>query len=295
MTALKIFFGALTLATITPGHIRCYQEQRQSNAGDQWRKAAGPSYINHEINTLKQMMDIAGEWDRVKRFYNPLMLPKKRPQRVMTQEEEDKLFEAASKDDGCYLAYLVASISNNTTATGAELRSLRRKHVCLDGTEPMIEIPHEMVKNEYRARRIPLNEIARKQFVRVMERAQYLGSVLPEDYVFPLRVKTGLYDPTKPASPSWLQKQWGKLRRVSGLPWVRPHDLRHQAITRMLEFGINEDAVRSVAGHVSQDILRRYSHQRYAAKRVAVDVLSAPRTRVVRVDSRPDRLLKNIR
>jgi len=279
ITALDVFFAKLTLDTIMPGHIRCYQEQRLANAGDQWKRAAGASYINHEVNTLKQIMDIARQWDRVARFYNPLMLPKKRPQRVMTEDEEQQLFEAAARTPECYLAYLVASISNNTTATGAELRSLRFRHVHLDGPEPYIEIPHEMVKNEYRARVIPLNEVAAKQMRRAVDRARYIGCNQPEDHVFPLRKKTGLYDPAKPASPSWLRKQWNELRRVSGLPWVRPHDLRHQAVTRMLELGLPEDAVRSVAGHVSQDILRRYSHQRYAAKRVAVDALCAPKAK----------------
>ena len=280
MEALKVFFGSLTLATILPGHLRCYQDQRLTNEGNQWKREAGPSYVNHEINTLTQMLDISGEWERLRRYYNPLTLPKKRPQRVMTEDEEDQLFQAASRDNGAYLAYLVASISNNTTATGCELRSLQLRHIQVDGPEPVIEIPHEMVKNEYRARRIPLNDTALRQFRRALERARWLGSTLPTDYLFPFRVKRGMYDPTKPASASWIRAQWKKLRESSGLPWIRPHDLRHQAVTRMLEAGVNEDAVRSVAGHVSQDILRRYSHQRYKAKRDAVSVLD-PRKRIL--------------
>jgi integrase len=304
VSALKVFFGKLTLAEVQSGHVRSYQQQRLVNEDNQWACRSGASYINHECNTLKQMMVIAGEWKRIERYYQPLMLPKDIVQRVMTDAESAKMFEAASKDDGCYLAYLVASISNNTTATGAELRSLQLRHVTLDGPEPMIEIPHEMVKNAFRARRIPLNAEAFKMFRRVMERAQFLGCSQPTDYVFPLRVKTGLYDPTRPASASWLRKQWERLRVVSELPWVRPHDMRHQAITRMLEHNISEDAVRSVAGHVSQDILRRYSHQRYAAKRIAVDILGTPtpmhlvagerRTMVYR-DSSRDRMMRNIR
>jgi len=307
ITALNVFFKHLTLETIMPGHIRTYQEHRRTNEGGLWKRKAGPSYINHEVNTLSQILHIASQWDRMKRFYNPLPLPKKRPQRVMTEEEEQQLFESASKNPDCYLAYLVASISKNTTASGAELRSLRLKHVQLEGEQPCIEIPHEMVKNEYRARRIPLNEIALKQVRRAIERAKYIGCSEPEDHIFPLRVKVGLYDPAKPASPSWIRKQWQVLRKVSGLPWVRPHDMRHQAITEMLEWGVNEDAVRSVAGHVSQDILRRYSHQRYAAKRDAVNVLAGrgskkrpgqrvaqPRPRITRdLDTSRERMIQN--
>lgn len=299
VSALKVFFARLPLAEIQSGHIRSYQQQRLVNEGAQWACRSGASYINHECNTLKQMMVVAGEWKRIERYYQPLMLPKNIVQRVMTEKESAAMLEAAAKDDRCYLAYLVAVISQNTTATGAELRSLQLRHVTMDGPEPMIEIPHEMVKNAFRARRIPLNAEAFKMFRRVLERAQFLGSSQPTDYIFPLRVKTGLYDPTRPASASWLRKQWEALREVSDLPWVRPHDMRHQAITRMLEHNISEDAVRSVAGHVSQDILRRYSHQRYAAKRIAVDILGTPtpqprRTLVYR-DSSRDRMMRNIR
>ncbi len=305
ITSLIGFFQHLTLETIAPGHLKAYQEQRLTNANQQWNRKAGPSYINHEINTLSQILRIAGHWNRLEPFYNPLPLPTKRPQRVMTEEEEHCLFESASRNPDCYLAYIVASISANTTATGAELRSLQLRHVSLDGDEPCIEIPHEMVKNEYRARRIPLNETAAKQMRRAVERAHYIGCTQPTDHIFPLRVKPGLYDPSRPASPSWLRKQWEILREVSGLPWVRPHDMRHQAVTKMLELGVNEDAVRSVAGHVSQDILRRYSHQRYAAKRAAVDALSGisprrthkpirpPRPTVIRDTSR-ERMVQNL-
>ena len=219
------------------------------------------------------MLDIVGEWERLKRFYNPMVLPKKRPQRVMTEKEEEQLFTAAESDPECFLAYIVAAITNNTTASGAELRSLQLRHVRLDVPEPEVEIPHALVKNEYRARRIPLNSTVQQHFRLALRRAAQLGSRQPDDYLFPIRIKKGLYDPTKPASSSWLRNQWGKLRATSGITWVRPHDLRHQAITRMLEAGVNEDAVRSVAGHVSQDILRRYSHQRYRAKAQAVSVL----------------------
>src|SRR5579871_3424634 len=119
ISALIAFFKDLTLQTIMPGHLKVYQEQRFTNEGRLWKRPAGPSYINHELNTLSQMLRVAGHWDRLERFYNPLPLPTKRPQRVMTEDEERQLFEAASENAECYLAYLVASISANTTATGA--------------------------------------------------------------------------------------------------------------------------------------------------------------------------------
>lgn len=292
---LTVFFRDLTLDTIMPGHLRMHQMQRLNNEGNQWAGPAGPSYINHEMNTLAQMLDMAGQWERLRRYYQPLMLPKKRPQRVLSEQEKEDLFGAAERDPECLLAYIVAGISSNTTATGAELRSVRIQHMIVIGPEPSIEIPPDMVKNEYRARRIPLNAEALKFCRMALERAHYLGAVQPTDYVFPFRVKVRLYDPRRPASASWLKKCWPKLRRASGIAWVRPHDMRHQAVTELLELGADEATVKAIAGHVSQDILRRYSHHRYASKRVAVDLLTQPVHRhVVRVDTFRDRVARSV-
>jgi integrase len=130
-----------------------------------------------------------------------------------------------------------------------------------------------MLKVGSRARRIPLNDTARKQFVRAIRRAHYLGSTKPHHFLFPKRVRTGVYDPDQPASASWLRKQWEKLRERSGLEWIRPHDLRHQAITRMLEGGTDEETAKAVAGHISENILSVYSHVRMRAKKAATSIL----------------------
>lgn len=310
LVGLNVFFNALTLETIMAGHLRMYQEQRLKNEGGQWCRPncptragngacgcepAGPSYINHELNTLAQMLDMAGQWERLRRYYQPLMLPKARPQRVLTPQEKEDLFKAAERDPECLLAYIVAGISSNTTATGAELRSVQLRHLDVTSNEPCIEIPPEMVKNEYRARRIPLNSEALKYCRMALERANFLGSVQSTDYLFPFRVKLRLYDPSRPASASWLKKCWPKLRKAAGIPWVRPHDMRHQAVTELLELGADEATVKAIAGHVSQNILRRYSHHRYGAQRKAIDLLTQPvRRHVPRAETFRDRIARSV-
>ena len=89
------------------------------------------------------------------------------------------------------LAYCVATITNNTTASGVELRGLRLENVYLRpaGEISEIYIPPEACKNTHRPRKIALNEVAKWAVSKVYQRAIKLGSTKPEHYLFPIRVK----------------------------------------------------------------------------------------------------------
>lgn len=285
--ALYRFFGLLSLEKITAGHLREYQRMRAANADRLWRRRAGASAINHELNTLAQLLEYAGLWQAIKPYYQPLRLPRWTPRRVMTPDEEQKLFIVASSNPDFELAYLVASLTNNTTASGCELRLLQIEHFkLLSANGPEILVPSDRVKNEDRGRRIPLNSTAQKQAERILARAARLGAVDSKHYAFPFRVKRNEYDPTRPASRSWLRKQFQAMREAAGLPWLRPHDLRHQAITRMLELGAPEKTVMSIAGHVSRQMLDHYSHIRMDAKRAVTNALEPVNFQVAEVRRR---------
>ena len=55
---------------------------------------------------------------------------------------------------------------------------------------------------------------------------------------------------------------------------IRPHDLRHQIVTKLLEAGAPEQTVMSIAGHVSRQMLEHYSHQRIDAKAKALNMIN---------------------
>ena len=91
-------FAQMKLAEIQLRHIRDYQAKRAAGKIPGLR-AAGASAINHELSTLKQILDHAGEWDRLKKRYKPL--PSGSPQvgRALADEEEaQQLFELAGQD-----------------------------------------------------------------------------------------------------------------------------------------------------------------------------------------------------
>ena len=178
----------------------------------------------------------------------------------------------ASSNPRWKVAYCCSLITANTTAGPNEIRHLRVSDIDLD--PPAIRIV-EGVKNEYRCRTIPLNEPAAWAVRDLLRRAKRLGSIEPNHYILPHRAPNGDkgFDPTRPIS-SW-RGSWEKLRTAAGLPNLRMYDLRHHAITRLLEDEeVSERTVIEIAGHVSRAMLERYSHIRMRTKREAVDALA---------------------
>jgi integrase len=94
----------------------------------------------------------------------------------------------------------------------------------------------------------------------------------PEHYIFCASENWDL-DPTQPIK-GW-RSAWRSLTKKAGLPGLRFHDLRHNAITVLAESGASDQTIMSLAGHVSRKMLDHYSHIRLKAKREAVEFLQA--------------------
>lgn len=278
LKTLSRFFGDITVEKIHLGHLRQYQLGRMTNMGNTWHRKAGPSLINHELSVVQQVLKRAGRWKHLAHHYEPLPLPAFTPKKVMSDAEEDRLFDIGASNPEFALALWVAYLSVNTTACGAELRHVKLEHVSIRADPPRLMIATETAKNGFRGRIIPLNETAASAMQKCIERANSLGSIMPHHYLFPKRITTGHWNPDKPASPAWLSKRWKAMREAAALPWLTPHCLRHQCITRMLEFGTPEETVRNIAGHVSVEMMRHYSHTRVAANAKALDAID-PRRR----------------
>ena len=126
-------------------------------------------------------------------------------------------------------------------------------------------------KTEAGERTIPINDAAFAAIRELRERAQPFNGTEPEHFLFPACENEHI-DPTKPMK-SW-RSAWRQLTKAAGIPGLRFHDLRHHAITELAESQASDQTIMSVAGHVSQRMLARYSHVRMEAKRLALDALS---------------------
>lgn len=280
--ALAPFFGTIRLRDIHIGNIIAYRAARVT---------AGPSLINHEINAVSQLLNKSGLWAEIAKFYKPLRVPKTGPGQALLEQEALWLLEVASRKKRWQVAYLGSMVSANTACGPGEIRKLRLRDIDLqDGILSVVE----GAKNDYRVRTIPLNADAAWAIAKLMEMALEKGSHKPEHYLIPGRPaklcatqkgpgwkKKAHSDPSVPTG-SW-KKAWYSLRREAAkkypkLDYVRMYDLRHHALTTLLENpNVSEQTIKDIAGHVSKKILERYSHIRIARKRAALDALESLR------------------
>lgn len=61
-------------------------------------------------------------------------------------------------------------------------------------------------------------------------------------------------------SANALRLAWERLRRRAGVSGLRFHDLRHEAVSRFFEKGLNVPEVAMISGHRDPRMLFRYTH-----------------------------------
>lgn len=140
------------------------------------------------------------------------------------------------------------------------------------GTKSMYIIERQSTRTDAGERVIPLNRDAILALAELKDWAEKIGSADPDHYVLPA-CESGKIDPTKPMK-GW-RSAWRSLTKAAGLKGLRFHDLRHQAVTELLQIGLSDQTVMSIVGHVSKEMLQNYSHIRLEAKRRAVEQLEA--------------------
>jgi integrase len=267
LKALLAFFGDMRLYEIDAGSLIAYQSTRS--------KAVGPSAANHEINALAQILRQAALWGRISDAYKPLEEKEWQKPNVFTTREQELIFSNAKDDPELELAEIAFTIMRNAGVGPTELRQTRLRDINLDSTPPTYHVAGDATHFDVVPRLIPLNAEAQAAFQRAIERANNLGARYREQFLFPFRVGHGHYDPTRPASKSWLRHQTGVLRERTGIKHLNPHAWRHQLCTEMLEQGVPAENVIGVLGRVSENMLEAYKHTGLRAKQEALGMARA--------------------
>ena len=268
MKPLLASFGGLRLADISGHHIACYKSLRK-------QQGRAPRTINLERAILRMILRRAKLWSRLADDDDAKPFPKsgRGPGRALSPEEEVRLFALAASNPNWLSAYCAGLLSVNTTMRSCELKSLRWKDV--DLFERTLTVLRMGTKSDAGARRLPLNLDALSALAKLRERAEALGIVSPDHYVFPA-CEHGHIDPTRPQK-TW-RTAWRSLTKKAGLKGLRFHDCRHLAVTKLAEGRASEQTILAIAGHVSREMLEHYSHIRMKAKREALDALSTGHT-----------------
>lgn len=270
---LKRFFGELPLDQIHIGHLQSYQDERGAQVG--------PIRLNRELGVvLAGVLDRAGLWEPIKRFYEPLPLSKKKRGIAMEPEEEQHLWRIAAANSRWSVIYYCALLARNTCMGTNELRTLTLSRI--DQREYKWVRIEEFVKNDYRERTLECNSDATWALQKLSERAASLGAHLPEHYLLPHRAETGRRgaDPTRPqASFQWA---WRRLRAEAAkkyprLAKLRFYDNRHTGCTSLMgNPNVPYNSIEHYMGHrINSQTKRIYDHMRDATLKIAAQALSS--------------------
>lgn len=260
--ALNRKFGEVQLSDIHIGLLREYQVERS--------QTCGPNKINQELGTLLRIMKRAGAWKRkLEECYERLQREEADIPRAMTPEEQKKFLDVASSREEWLFVYYYSLLALATSASNCEMRGLRIGDINLYSR--VLHIRREFAKNRHRIRTIPMHDEAVWAATRLMERTQQLGASSPHHHLMPFRLAPNMWDLDRPMSNSGIRKAWEAVRKAADVPWLRIHDLRHTAITRMAEAGVPIPVILSMAGHISTRMQQHYTAVSESAKRCAVE------------------------
>ena len=244
--ALKAKLGAYSLAAITPDLVAEYRDERLE-AGK------SPSTVRLELSLLSHLFTIAiKEW-RVGLFYNPVSnirkpAPAKGRDRRLTADEEQALFKACDKHSNPMLGW-IARIALFTAMRAGEIKSLTRQQVNLQKRTVYLS----ETKNGS-ARTVPLTREATDVF-----RVALSNPVRPFDIDLIFWGEPGRDGKRRPYE---FRPAWHRTLKEAGINGLRFHDLRHEAVSRLVEVGLGDQEVAAISGHKSMQMLKRYTHLR---------------------------------
>jgi len=256
---LKRLVGSKMLVDFNEATIIQYQNARLG-------ESAAPKSVNEEVGFLLRILGDPGDLLRI-RLRKRKMLKLKVRQNVgkaYTPAEKERMLEEARKARSPHI-YLALTLALNAGMRDAEIKTLTWGQ--LDFTKKYLAVGQSKTEAG-EGRTIPLNSTLLEVFSEYGEwYREKFGQPRTEWYVFPFG-KPSPSDPTRPVTT--LKTAWNNVRekaKVTG----RWHDNRHTLITDLAESGAGDQTIMDIAGHVSKQMLKHYSHIRMEAKRRALE------------------------
>jgi integrase len=290
--------GQMMLVDVTDKTVKDYQLARL-------RGGASPKSVNEEVGFLLRLLGPRGDALRIR-------LRREKCLKLRVRQNVGKAYSRVQKE--ALIQAAKAKCSTNWNEGKAKTRSGTRSPFILPAlalafnaglrdaeirnlTWSQIDFERRYLtvgKSKTEAgegRTIPLNG---RLLATLFEYARWytnrFGTAKPEWFVFPGRVgkpqkgKERPLDPTRPVST--LKTAWKNVKNRVGVNG-RFHDTRHTLITELAESGAGDQTIMDIAGHVSRQMLARYSHIRMEAKRKALEAIDA-KPRAVEPESKTE-------
>ena len=243
---LRAFFGAYSLAAVTPDLVAKFRDKRLG--------------VGLASNTVRLDLALLGhlyvtairEWS-IGLTYNPVQMVRKPSpgaarDRRLTTEEEGRLLAAVAAHSNPMLRWIV-TIAVETGMRLSEIVTLTRDQV------------------DVRRRVVRLSE-TKNGSPRTVPLTVPAAEALRDALANPLRpIDTDLVFFGEPGRdgkrrPYVFNRTWQRIVKKVDLADFHFHDLRHEAVSRFVEAGLSDQEVAAISGHKSMQMLKRYTHLR---------------------------------
>lgn len=244
---LKAKLGKYSLAAITPDLVANYRDQRLE-------EGKKPNTVRLELALLGHLFTVSIQEWRTGLTYNPVAnirkpSPGQGRDRRLTAADEINLLDAVSKYSNPMLGWIVrAALATGMRST--EIVSLRRSQVDLQ--RRIVRLTD--TKNGS-ARTVPLSREATEVFTQALA-----NPIRPIDCDLVFFGEPGRDGKTR--RPYTFNKIFGQIKKDIGMADLHFHDLRHEAVSRLVEGGLSDQKVSAISGHKSMQMLKRYTHLR---------------------------------
>jgi|ETNmetMinimDraft_18_1059904.scaffolds.fasta_scaffold02115_6 integrase len=233
---LRRMLGKHRVAELTPAILASYRDERL--------QTIQPNSLRREFGLLSAAINTAViDWG-ISIPSNPVQfvrVPKfdDRRDRRLEDGEEEKLLNTAPPQ---YQRYIIVALE--TAMRRGELLRMRKSHI--DFGKRTLLIP--VTKND-KPRTIPLSTRAIKA---IKDQLQIFSdpnviSIERDPLVFSFSLRM-------------FRRTFDRIREKLHMKDWKPHDLRHEATSRLFEKGLNIMEVASITGHEDLKMLKRYTH-----------------------------------
>ena len=268
--------GKYSLAALTPEVIARFRDSRLAGE-DRKDKSGDPrprtnNTVRLDLALLGHMFTIAiKEWgvglpaNPVTNIRRPAPGPGRN--RRLTEKEEAMLLEAVDSFSNPLMSWLVR-IALETGMRFSEIATLRRMQVDLNR-----RIVRLLQTKNTQPRTVPLSSAATELF-----RAALDNPARPSDTDLIFYGEPGRDGKRRPYR---FDRMWQKIKRDVGIVDLHFHDLRHEAVSRLVEAGLSDQEVSAISGHKSMQMLKRYTHLRAEDLVARIDEASQRRNKTV--------------
>lgn len=236
----RSFLGEKIVRDITSVDVATYRDQRLTATNPKTQKQLSPSTVRLEMSLLSNLMDIGRiEWgicdnNPVKNVKKPKTPPGR--DRRLTAREERLILRYCHNHSNTEL-YSIVVLALETAMRQGEILKLAWEHINLK-----TRVAHLPETKNGTKRDVPLSVRARDALIRL--------GVKTNGQVFSY-------------SSNGLKSTWRFMLIKLDIDDLHFHDLRHEAISRLVELGtLDLLEVAAISGHKSLSMLKRYTHLR---------------------------------